>query len=1157
MIVLARLVLPIAITAAALLAVDAQSGDAYARFDARTNTWTIGTALVEHKLRFSGGAFSLISIENKAARRLYQTDSPPADEFRLVANGQTYSGAAGKWTWKPGDARVLAQGEIELTVTLENDLLAVQKTYVVYPETGIVRQWIRYRNRTNGSITVENPHFFSTRVRGGDASKLTLHYMTGGGSFSGSQILKEVRLSESYSRTFDSSDKIERAKVSGVDFGGAIPWGSGAYMPWFSVSDQAAAEGLFIGFDYYGPWAAEIGNRNGGPGYLGLRLSGFRKELTPGEEIETPKSFSGVFAGDLDSMGNQLKNWQYRYLWDLTNDEYFARIRVAVEMRWQHGKGIVSWGGGTQDNWDYRLAAMLRAIDVMRYAGGDIAWQDAGWHNHLGDNDGPDYSEAKRYLNKHGMGLAVWWPLYSVARESRVYRAHPEWRTSTAGIGGSNLDTSRNEVIDYLAGQLDEKAAKWGDFQWRLDGTAVVPVNGNETPMLAQYHNVARLQREFRRRHPGSSIDVCSGGGNLMGFETLRVSDVSQLTDGGSMQYGNYYSSYLFPPDKIDDWTRNANFTWENARFVLTMAPAWVGDVGLYGHEPGLTMNNGLENLRRNFEIYHYLVREGVAGRWSLVYHPKVEGDDPIYYLQRMSRDGKRGVVILKRFAHGVVTVYPKGLAPQETYDIRFEFSKGSASRTGADLMASGITLVDPAPGELVYVGLPNHPGSGSDRLAPMDPGQPAKRIGANMGITGVEIAWKPSRDNNWLSYYRIYRDGVAIDKVAKGTYYFDRGGGPGNLSANYEVQAVDGDGNASRRIAAVEIAGAPEVYTARGGYLAGKDYSYQGANGWFYEEWSGNRRARMAWNGALGQMGYYEGEAGVRRAAAGGSWMRPGDAADAVRTFVVPQSGEVAVSGVLHKDVYSTYGDGVKARVLKNDEQLWPKDGWQLLAAADTAGLAMKIGTPVRKGDRLHFQVNANGDAVDDDTVWDPVITYARVESPPPRQAEVVVDDLEHAIRYTGRGWQKLGVTPWGGDLDQGYLPERIRGSLSVSGTAGDRFSLRFRGTGVELIGDTGSDRGIAAIKLDGKEAGMIDAFVPENIFNLTAAHPSEIREPARVPKAPRIRLWGVDGLEPGEHVLEVTVTGRKNKESTGMFIALDGIVVRNGSPVEEPERK
>jgi len=58
-----------------------------------------------------------------------------------------------------------------------------------------------------------------------------------------------------------------------------------------------------------------------------------------------------------------------------------------------------------------------------------------------------------------------------------------------------------------------------------------------------------------------------------------------------------------------------------------------VGDVGLYGHEPGLTMNNGYENLRRTFEIYHYMVRVGVAGRWTLVYHPQVKGADPIYFV--------------------------------------------------------------------------------------------------------------------------------------------------------------------------------------------------------------------------------------------------------------------------------------------------------------------------------------------------------------------------------------------------------------------------------------------------------------------------------------------------------------------------------------------
>jgi alpha-galactosidase len=202
----------------------------------------------------------------------------------------------------------------------------------------------------------------------------------------------------------------------------------------------------------------------------------------------------------------------------------------------------------------------------MRYVGADVLWHDAGAYDYLGDNDGPAFGEAKKYMNKTGHGLAVWWPLYTVSEHSKVYRNHPEWLSDSETFSGSNLDTSKKEVIDYLLDELGKKVSDWGDFQWRLDGTSVVPVKKSETPMLEEYHNVMGLLAEFRRRHPHSSIDICSGGGNLMGFETLRLSDVSQLTDGGSLSIGNYYSSYLFPPDKIDDWTRDANFTWENAR---------------------------------------------------------------------------------------------------------------------------------------------------------------------------------------------------------------------------------------------------------------------------------------------------------------------------------------------------------------------------------------------------------------------------------------------------------------------------------------------------------------------------------------------------------------------------------------------------------------
>ena len=54
-----------------------------------------------------------------------------------------------------------------------------------------------------------------------------------------------------------------------------------------------------------------------------------------------------------------------------------------------------------------------------------------------------------------------------------------------------------------------------------------------------------------------------------------------------------------------------------------------------------------------------------------------------------------------------------------------------------------------------------------------------------------------PGTDNNWISYYEVFRNGIAIDRVAKGTYYFDHSAG-GDLAAKYEVRTVDGAGNAS-----------------------------------------------------------------------------------------------------------------------------------------------------------------------------------------------------------------------------------------------------------------------------------------------------------------------------------------------------------------------
>jgi hypothetical protein len=305
--------------------------------------------------------------------------------------------------------------------------------------------------------------------------------------------------------------------------------------------------------------------------------------------------------------------------------------------------------------------------------------------------------------------------------------------------------------------------------------------------------------------------------------------------------------------------------------------------------------------------------------------------------------------------------------------------------------------------------------------------------------------------------------------------------------------------------------------------------------------------------------MGSYGGTPGDHQLLIGGSWMRPGNQADAVRVFTLPASGQVTITGNVHKDVYHTSGDGVRVKMLKGDQQIWPHEGWETIAAADTKGKDMEETVSVNAGDKLYFIVNRNSDATDDETVWDPQVKYLTTPEAISPPARIRLDDLDHDIAYSGVGWQRKGTPPWahgtGIGADLGYLQDRFKGTLSVSGTPGDKLTLKFHGTGVELLGDTGSDRGIAEIRVDGKDRTSIDTFVPENFPSFTVAMTSSVREPNNVPVNPPKVLWGTSGLAEGEHTLEVTVSGRKNQESTGTYIGIDEIVIagsRTGPPTE-----
>ena len=567
--------------------------------------------------------------------------------------------------------------------------------------------------------------------------------------------------------------------------------GSASYAPWYALYANDTRQGVFIGWDYFGHWTSSFALNPNGSVTARLKVAGHKQTLAPGESVTTPKAFVGLYRDDLDNAGNECLDWQYRYLWDYTRDGWFPAIRMLGY--WMNGTAWgqpgATWTGGGPD-YDSTFRKVFRVADLMRYVGADVYHRDWGWWDRAGDWNGPDFRTTIAYLRKHDMGQLIYAFLYTVDAKSRVAQEHPDW------LLGGTLDMSRPEVVAFMQNQLDQFVARWGDFEWRNDSFFTAKREGNDSAMLAQDEGLRRLIRTFLDRHPKCAFQAVNGGGNYGGYDYTRYASAFSFSDGAVGPLRNYYAALLFPPDKTSDipdvWNPNDynKATW---RGLLCINFDMTGDT---------TDAVKLEGLRELVDIYHYLHQQGVVGRWVRVFRPLITGDDPTMYFQRLSRDGKRGVIIPKRPAPGPVTIKPKGLLPKEVYVVSFHESDRSERRTGTDLMERGISFDKMPAGELIYLNLPLHPGSKLDTKPPTPPPAVTKRTGENMGYPGVELSWKAGTDNNWVSYYEVSRDGAALDKVAKGTFYFDHSAGA-DLATRYEIRTVDGAGNVSTRVAA------------------------------------------------------------------------------------------------------------------------------------------------------------------------------------------------------------------------------------------------------------------------------------------------------------------------------------------------------------------
>ena len=256
------------------------------------------------------------------------------------------------------------------------------------------------------------------------------------------------------------------------------------------------------------------------------------------------------------------------------------------------------------------------------------------------------------------MKWVLWFPTFLATVDSGIGLQHPEWLLPKQDA----LEQSIKATADWQGQLLDKSVEAWGDYQWRYD---IAPaVSATDTGYLDSDRYFRNLVENFKRTHKASGVDACYGGGRWLSYEIARLAESGEYTDGGTGPYSNYYTSLMLSPDKshnvVDFDHIYYNPSSDRTHFCLN--PCWYRDPG---------DGPDLEAIRKDWELYHYFMAQGVVGRWSHVFRPAVEGDDDVWYFQRMDRTDSKGVIITKHAKLGP-TYYlickPKEGANSESY---------------------------------------------------------------------------------------------------------------------------------------------------------------------------------------------------------------------------------------------------------------------------------------------------------------------------------------------------------------------------------------------------------------------------------------------------------------------------------------------------------